>query len=740
MDIHNILGASVGFNGAMGCALFVACLAITLFVVVRYYRSLRRQGTLVRTALVSFRFISLLLIACAIWGLTVTYKVRRKDQILIRGEKSTGPANGDLSAAEKTVRSSLKDRTLEGLPESGLAITGPPGPSAVVLFTDGAFGLNEAERLLNDVRVGGGGAPVYVVLPDEPTNANVVLESVTMVRSPIRNVPLQFKCVVRGVNAKDRETIVAISDDARVQNSARVRWKTNDEEQEVLLEVVPKYTGFINYGIKVEGLGGESPESLKKQLSVLVEDRRYRLLFFEGEPTWDGKFIRRALDASKMFDVDYFARVSRSAVSGQSAADGEEKQHQPQSELVADPVARLHTILSDSAILNKYDGIIVGATPSEMISAPEASHLREWIEKRGGGLILLGSNNFNGSVAAPNGRLNSLMPAAISGSGLETGVGEAAGTQPVESRRNSGTLQLSRPGTGDSSNLRAFFMMLEETKNSSRPLSGAGFVFGSLRPGSTLLATMGNGPEDIRSTRPGMVSMPLGYGQVLGFAPSDSWRLKTEENNSDPDRTGIYETLWQGLVLQAVSGARANPRLYLSTEIPKPSEEISVSLDVLDRQFNPRRADKVSARLQRTDGESAQQVEREIPLKPDLNTEGRWKGSFHAPEQGVYALTVRYVAGDANGVISKQFAVSSGPAPRSGAARDALEILARRFGGRLFKASEVQNLSAVLLSRKMNDRSIEKQWELLNWWPLALILPLLLSLEWFTQRLFAERS
>jgi hypothetical protein len=52
----------------------------------------------------------------------------------------------------------------------------------------------------------------------------------------------------------------------------------------------------------------------------------------------------------------------------------------------------------------------------------------------------------------------------------------------------------------------------------------------------------------------------------------------------------------------------------------------------------------------------------------------------------------------------------------------------------------VQNLSAALLSRKVTERSIEKQWELLKWWPLALVLPLLLSLEWFTQRLFAERS
>jgi hypothetical protein len=227
---------------------------------------------------------------------------------------------------------------------------------------------------------------------------------------------------------------------------------------------------------------------------------------------------------------------------------------------------------------------------------------------------------------------------------------------------------------------------------------------------------------------------------VLGFAPSDSWRLKTEENSTDSDRPGPYETLWQGLVLQAVSGARANPSLFLSTEIPKPYEEISVVLDVLDRQFNPGRANAVSARLQRVDGEITQQVEREIPLVPDLNIEGRWRGSFQAPEQGVYALTVNYVAGDQNGVLSKQFAVSSGPAPRPGAARDALQVLARRFGGGLFKASEVQNLSVALLSRNLNERSIEQHWELLKWWPLALILPLLLSLEWFTQRMFAERS
>jgi hypothetical protein len=193
-------------------------------------------------------------------------------------------------------------------------------------------------------------------------------------------------------------------------------------------------------------------------------------------------------------------------------------------------------------------------------------------------------------------------------------------------------------------------------------------------------------------------------------------------------------------VLQAVSGALGNPNLYLSTEIPKPDEEISVVLDVLDRKFNPDRANAVSAHLQRVDGEIALQVEREIPLVPDLNIGGRWRGSFQAPEQGIYALSVSFVAGDQNGVLSKQFAISSGPAPRPGAARDALQVLTRRFGGGVFKASEVQNLSAALLSRKVNERSVEQHRELLKWWPLALMLPLLLSLEWFTQKMFVERS
>src|SRR5205085_11822136 len=102
----------------------------------------------------------------------------------------------------------------------------------------------EVERISERAR----GAPVYVVADSRQSeSASVTFESVMVLERAIRGVPVSVRCDVHARGMKGRESLVTISDDAKVQASARIAWTSDDERQSATLTLVPKVAGWIDY-------------------------------------------------------------------------------------------------------------------------------------------------------------------------------------------------------------------------------------------------------------------------------------------------------------------------------------------------------------------------------------------------------------------------------------------------------------------------------------------------------------
>ena len=228
--------------------------------------------------------------------------------------------------------------------------------------------------------------------------------------------------------------------------------------------MVPKVSGWINYSVHAEPAGGEDPATLTRPFTVFAEERRQRILVLEGEPTWEAKFIRRALEKADLIDVDYFAQVSRSAIVGMKDEQTASKAEDARTNQTAErgrPEARLREVLSSAERLNVYDCIILGTTPDALLSNSEATRLREWVERRGGGLIILGGNNFAGSIIAPKGKLASLVPAEVDSSGFRSDAQIRALSKPVEAEKSRGEVFLSPTDAGQNGALSAFSIAAE---------------------------------------------------------------------------------------------------------------------------------------------------------------------------------------------------------------------------------------------------------------------------------------
>jgi hypothetical protein len=765
-----VYATSLSLDGGFARALLAAALLASAYALASYWRSLSNRRRSVRYTLVSLRALALLLMACALAGLRVEYESEAHSRVLLlrsgnAGEAGNGKTEGTNrqqdGAVEKALAATLRTKGFEvveahAAPRSGVV----GGFIAGVLLTDGAMSAEEAEREVDEASRATGDAPVFVVTDSGPgVGPSVALESVKVLGRAVRGVPISVRCTIHARGMRNRESLLTVADDAKTQASAKLLWTQDDERQSATLSLVPKVSGWIDYRAKVEAANDEDATRRERPFTVYTEERRLRVLFFESEPTWEAKFIRRSLEQSGLFEVDYSAQVSRAAAVGMSEEASEQKgedanERAPEGEPGAKkksaradtPLATLRSALRSAANLNAYDCVIVGATENSLLSAAESARLRDWVLRRGGGLIVLGGNSFNGSIAAAGGKLYSLLPAETAAPQLASGNQEVSRGRPLEALKARGVFTLTPTEAGAGGALGGYLSAGQEAGSKAEMLTGQGLRLGELRPGAITLAVAGRaGPDGTSETgAPLIAAMRYGAGHTLLFAPADSWRIRTAAS-SDEESAGVaFNALWQGLVLWTAAGAGDTPAsVVLSDDAPAVGSIVTAELRARDGSYAPLKIEKLSARLQpltEDAGEGSGRVvaERELNFVPDVTDKSVWRARFPLRASGRFALEIDYAAGGVRGSVEKYFAAVPASPPEAGAALDTLRRASRERDGGLLDASGIDALLERLAATPSSTESVRHAWELRTFWPLAFFIPLLLSIEWLLRRWWKE--
>lgn len=761
-------------------ALAVAALAVSVFVLKQYWQSLRSYNRRARILIVMLRAASLLLLVSALAGVRLNYESETPGRVLVRyakDENVSAESNVPASSAEEIrierTMAALRRAGFEPVTATEASATLRPEQqqqesfAAAILLTDGALRAADARREVERAHAAVGGAPVYVVADPQPSiGPTVSLESVAMQGRRVRGVPVTLRCVVHGRGMRGHESLLTVSDTARVQASSRVTWNSDDERQTITLEVVPKVAGWTDYVTRIEPAGAVNDEAeaamLSQPLTMYVEERRLRVLFFEGEPTWEAKFVRRALDQSGLFDLDYFAQVSRAATLGATTTEEAQQREGENAEqsveanagkannATASPEAKLHAALRSAMSLNAYDAVIVGATPNSMLSAAEAARLSSFAERRGGGLVILGGNSFSGSAPAPGGKLYGLMPADVDPRGLASETQQVSRGAPLEAEKTRGQTALVPTEAGALGPLGGYLSASEGRL--AAVLTGQGFGLRGLRSGASVLASAGQssapGVSSSSSSSsnagvPLIVSMRYGAGRVLVFAPADSWRIRTSASGAQDDTSGPFGALWQGIALWTAEGARAPVEIVLDDESPAAGQSVTAEIRVRDAAFAPKKIDRIKARLQPLAEEASETAAtravepQEILFKPDGADASVWRARFIAPAgRGRFSLEADYVGNRESGRAELLFGVVAPMRMETGAANDTLRRASRARSGELFTANEIDTLLERLATHQPGSvERVRRTWELRTWPPLAFLLILLLSGEWLARRM-----
>jgi len=429
-----------------------------------------------------------------------------------------------------------------------------------------------------------------------------------------------------------------------------------------------------------------------------VADQPKRVLYVEGEPRWEYKFIRRALHNYGGIELVSLLRTSPNKFYRQGVKSAQE---------LADGFPKTREVLF------AYDAIIIGSLEAAELSSEQQANLRDFVSERGGSLLMLAGKHGLGDGGWGRSAVAAALPAKLSGN---------------SNARDYERLRVSvRPTT---QGLRTSWLRLDEDEAanldawSQMPEVNDVQTIGVVKPGSTILLSANLDAQPI----PLLVWHRYGQGQSFILGTSGTWRWQM----GLPSENKWHEVFWQQLISQLV--AESLPQLSIddTQAVYRDTADIPLAVTARQADFQPLSDGEINVNVITPSGQEIQ-----ANLIADIDQPGRYTGSISATEDGPYAITMTApMSGEAQAAnegtdVQKWLLKESGTAEQfdTGLHRDFLQRISEATGGRYLDADDKDQLAQVLT---MQNAGITKE-EMLPLWSMPALFLLLLmakALEW----------
>lgn len=564
--------------------------------------------------------------------------------------------------------------------------------AAVIVASDGADtagGITESEL----AAISAYGIPVHTIgvgresMPEDLELADVLLPDRALPGSTV-SARVQITHDTGGtarlrVHAGER-LLAAQNVDLSAEGGATIAWLDIE-----LFDRGPQALEFT-----LEPLAGEQ-ELRNNQRSALVDvlDEDYRVLYFEGEPRWEYKFLRRALDGDEGLQVVSLLRVSPNKYYRQGIDTPEQ---------LADGFP------SERETLFSYDALIIGSVEAALLSAEQQRMVADFVAERGGSLLLTGGLHGLGNGGWGQSLLADALPARLPPLENATFFRRRATVRPTPQGLANRMLRLA---DAEADNAEAWRRLPEIADYQ---------LIGNLKPAATTLLVADTGTDEL----PLLVGQPYGRGHSYVLATGGTWRWQM----SLPAEDLSHETFWRQLLRGMVA---SSPRPSRLTTGRVPGGGIELRAEFRDSSFVPLADITVEAVVSREDGASWN-----VRLTPSGTESGVYTAQFDPGESGIY-FAEAVAARDDTAIASARSSlrVEAGQAEHFGIRRNSatLQRLAEATGGRyLADAAPGQLADAIRYSGTgITDLEYRPVWNL----PAVFLLLIMIKLgEWLMRR------
>lgn len=560
---------------------------------------------------------------------------------------------------------------------------------AVVLISDGADNNGSlSQASLSEII--SYGVPVHTVgLGRETVPEDLELTEVVLPDKALPGTTLSARVTIR----HDRAGIARLKvyDGEEFLGTEEITLGPDDSSTLAYIDIEAAEPGQLDLRFTLDPVAGESNLANNERAQVMdVQESRYRILYIEGEPRWEYKFMQRALADDPSVQLTTLLRVTPNKFYRQGIDNPEE---------LADgfPI--------EPAELKAYDALIIGSVEAAEFTPEQQQMVHDFVSERGGTLMMIAGLRSLGLGGWGDTVVNDILPARLN-AGASTFVRAQVPVVLTDAGRASAMLRFDE---SDSENDRAWRELPDIADYQ---------LIGPLRPAaSTLVEVLVDGRP-----QPLLVTQPYGRGQSVILATGGTWRWQM----SLPVEDMKHETFWRQLARSLVANSPRPFELSTRTE----DQHIVVSAQLRDPADEANQGLEVSTLVTGDNDDLASFDLLPVPGKP-----GSFEGRFTPSSPGLFSVeTISRIGDEPRESVRTATRFSPGnEAFNTRQNRPLLERLAAMTGGRYFTPAQWGEIDDAIA---FSDAGITEQ-EISYLWDAPaffLLLILLKAAEWLLRR------
>ena len=497
----------------------------------------------------------------------------------------------DLGRALDEVR-----RELAAVPLAGL-----------VVVSDGADNVETSltESLL---QLQAGAIPVHTVgLGREQFTKDIELSRVEAPRTVLAGSSVAVDLSIASSGFGGETVQLTVEDAGRILRTQDVRLPDQGEVTTVRVHFKAAEPGPRLFRFRIAPEPGEMVrENNVLEVLIIVDDARRRILYFEGEPRFEVKFIRRAVADDENLRVITLQRTAENKFYriGGDSSDLEGGFPKTRAELF------------------QYHGLILGSIEASFFTHDQLRMIAEFVDQRGGGLLTLGGRHSFAEGGYAETPVADVLPVV-----LPSGAPSDSGSFFAEVKVALTPFGRAHPVTqiaADAESSEARWRELPEL-STLNPLE-------EVKPGASTLLT--GRAADLAHQLVVLAYQRYGRGKAIAFPVQDSWLWQMHADIPLDDMT--HETFWRQLARWLVSGVASHVSVTTSADRAAPNAPVTFTAVVSDSGYIQLNGAEVIATITAPDGE-----ERTVPMEWTVARDGEYRASFVPEQDGLYEIRVQ---------------------------------------------------------------------------------------------------